>query len=257
MEKSRKVNKGFYLSFLVLPLCAFGPLEVRAEEIGGHIISRLEQKALATQSYKASFDLLMRIGGNEFTLTGVTLYKWPKMLRVEMSLRDQKELSQVLYLKDGAAWQYLPMVKVAFHRDEEALRKKFPDTYASQELLNIQDPFDLVESKTVKFLDEERTGKGTTYLFEGIPKQAIQHQGVLTPTLCRMRIAEQDGLLRDLVMYDATGREILKQHFWDIQQNLDLLEEEFVFKPEDVKLVEVTQETEKKMRLFLEKESPQ
>lgn len=226
-----------------------------AEDIGSHILARMEQKAIAVQSYKASFDLWMRVGENEFSLIGTTLFKWPKRLRVEMSLHDAKELSQVLYLKEGIVWQYLPLAKVAFHREEETLRKKFPDTFASQELLNIQEPFDLVESKTVKFLEEERVGGETTYLFEGIPKKAIQHQGMLTPALCRIRIAEKDGLLRDLVLYDSAGAEVVKQHFWDIQPNLELLDEEFIFKPEDVKLVEVTKQTEKKMMLLLKEES--
>lgn len=253
MEKLLKVisTAGPVLFFLLNPLWA------AAEDLGGHLLSRIEQKALAVQSYKAHFDLWMRVGGEEFSLTGTTLFKWPKMLRVEMALRDQKEIGQILYWKGKVVWQYLPSANVAFHREEETLRKRFPDSFASQDLLNIQDPFDLLEGKTIRFLEEERMDGETMYVFEGIPKRAIRHQGVLQPAVCRMWIADRDGLLRDLVMYDGAGREIVKQHFWEIQPNLELLEEEFVFKPEDVKLVEVTKETEKKMELLMrEEETP-
>ena len=253
MERCRRVNKA-----LLLPGIGFllgVSFAAAADDVGAHILSRMEGKAIAVQSYKASFDLWLYVGEDEFPLTGTTLFKWPKMLRVEMSLRDEEKLSQVLYMKDGVVWQYLPLAKVAFHRDEEALRKKFPEVFASQELLNIQDPFDLVEHQTLKFLEEERDKGETLYLFEGVPKKAVRHQGVLAPVLCRMRIAEKDGLLRDLFFYDKAGREILKQHFWDIQPNLELLDEEFIFKPEDVKLLEVTKQTEKKIMLFLKEES--
>ena len=233
----------------------FLPPLAAAEDIGSHIVSRIEQKALGVQSYKANFDLWLRAGGKEFFLTGVTLFKWPKMLRTEMSLRDSKELSQVIYWKGGIVWQYLPSARVAFRQQEEILRGKYPDAFASQDLINLQNPFDLIETKTLKFIDEERVDGKTMYLFEGVPKKAIRHQGVLTPALCRMRVADENGLLQDLILYDASGQEILKQHFWDIQPNLELLEEEFEFRPENVKLVEITQETEKKMRLML-KEDP-
>ncbi len=245
------------LSFLGASLVLLGLSHpVSAEDIGSHILSRIEKKALAVQSYKASFDLWMRVGENQFSLIGTTLFKWPKMLRTEMSLRDEKGLSQTLYLKGGISWQYLPVAKVAFHREEETLRKKFPDTFASQEFLNIQNPFDLVEQKTLKFLEEQIEFGEVFYLFEGVPKKAIRHQGVLSPAQCRLRIAEKDGLLRDLTLYDAAGTEVVKQHFWDIQPNLELLDEEFVFKPENVKLVEVTKQTEKKMLLILKEDSP-
>jgi len=231
------------------------PAPATAEDIGSHIVSRIEQKALGVQSYKANFDLWLRAGGEEFFLTGVTLFKWPKMLRTEMSLRGSKELSQVIYWKGGIVWQYLPSARIAFRQQEEILRGKYPDAFASQDLVNLQNPFDLIETKTLRFIDEERVDGKTMYLFEGVPKKAIRHQGVLTPALCRMRIADENGLLQDLVLYDASGQEVLKQHFWDIQPNLELLEEEFEFRPENAKLVEITQETEKKMRLML-KEDP-
>lgn len=245
------------LSFLGAGLYFLGLISpVAAEDIGNHILSRIEKKALAVQSYKASFDLWLRVGENHFSLIGTTLFKWPKMLRTEMSLRDEKALSQILYLKEGISWQYLPVAKVAFHREEATLREKFPDTFASQEFLNIQNPFDLVEQKTLKFLEEQNENGEVFYLFEGVPKKAIRYQGALSPVLCRMRIAEKDGLLRDLTFYDAKGTEIVKQHFWDIQPNLELLDEEFAFKPENVKLVEVTKQTEKKMLLILKEDSP-
>jgi len=224
----------------------------RGEDLRGHLLSRIEQRSLAVRSYKASFDLWIRAGGEEFELTGVTLFKWPKMLRVEMSLRDEKALSQILYWREGIVWQYLPSANVAFHREEETLRKKYPETFASQDLVNLQNPFDLVEGASIKFLGEESVEGESLYLFEGTPKKAIQHQGVLQPVLCRMQIADKDGLLRALLLYDASGREIVKQRFWDLQTNLELLDEEFMFKPENVKLVEVTKQTEKKMKLLLQ-----
>ena len=252
----RKVSKTLSLAATVIFLAtAFSP--VRAQDaFRDHILSRIEQKALMIHSYKANFDLWMRVGERELILSGSTLFRWPKMLRVEMVLQDQKELNQILYWKEGIVWQYIPSANVAFRRQEKVLREKFPESFASQDLLNLQNPFDLVESGTIRFLDEERVGGETTYLFEGIPKKAIQYQGLLNPALCRMRIADQDGLLRDLTMYDAEGVEIVKQHFWDIQTNLELLEEEFTFKPEDVRLVEVTKHTEKKMRLLLQETLP-
>ncbi|MFH1857535.1 MAG: hypothetical protein ABH845_01340 [Candidatus Omnitrophota bacterium] len=237
---------------LAAALIFLAPGTLRADSFRDHLLSRIEQKSLNVQSYKASFDLWVRAGEEEFSLVGTTLYKRPKMLRVEMVLRDEKGLNQVLYQKGGLVWQYLPSAKVAFRRQEDVLREKFPDAFASQDLLNIQNPFDLVESGTVKFIDEEQVSGETTYLFEGVPKKAIRYQGFLSPALCRMRVADQDGLLRDLVMYDGAGVEIMKQHFWDIQLNLELLEEEFDFRPEDVKLIEVTKHTIKKMELLMQ-----
>ena len=252
MERLRSLKSSLTASFFLIGLAfsaAYG------EDLRGHLLSRIEQKSLAVQSYKANFDLWIRAGEGEFMLTGVTLFKWPKMLRVEMSLRDEKTLSQVLYWREGVVWQYLPSANVAFHREEEELRKKYPETFASQDLLNIQNPFDLVESSSIKFIEEESVEGESLYLFEGVPKKAIQHQGVLQPVLCRMQIADKDGLLRTLVLYDAAGREVVKQRFWDIQINLELLDEEFMFKPENVKLVEVTKQTEKKMKLLLKEGS--
>jgi len=231
-------------------------LQLSYADLGDHILSRVEQKALNIRSYKTNFDLWMRIGEEEFSLVGTTLFKWPQMLRIEMMLQGQKELGQVLYQKEGIVWQYLPSAGIAFRRQESLLKKKFPKSFASQDLLNIQNPFEMVESESIQFLDEEQVGGETTYLFEGVPKKSIQHQGVMSPVFCRLRIAEKDGLLRDFMMYDASGVLLVKQHYWDIQANLEILDEEFVFQAEDVKLIEVTKRTEKMMELILE-ETPQ
>ena len=57
-------------------------------------------------------------------------------------------------------------------------------------------------------------------------------------------------------MYDENGQEIYRQRFWDIQINLELLDEEFEFRlPENVEVVEVTQETEKRLS-GMAKEAP-
>ncbi len=240
-----------------LLLIGFGLLCVSrafGEDFGDRILARVEQRSLFVRSYKANFDLWLKAGEDEFFMTGLALYKWPEMLRVEMSLRDQRELNQILYRKDGAVWQYIPSANIAFRRDEKKLREQFPDTFASQELVNLRNPFDLLEKETLRFLDEEHLGDKAMYLFEGVPKKAIRHQGLLSPALCRLRIAEEDGLLRDLVMYDDAGVEIVKQHFWDVQPNLEILDEEFLFRPQDVKLVEVTEQTVHKMELLLEEE---
>ena len=225
-----------------------------AEDIGKHMLSRIEQKAFLVHSYKANFDLWLRLEDKEVRLSGTLLYKWPKRLRTEMSLSEQKTLSQVIYWKDGMMWQYLPSAGTAFRQNEEALRQKFPDTFASQDLLNLQNPFDLIEPHSVKFVDEERENGKAVYLFEGVPKTAIRHQGVLQPVLCRMKVSEENGLLEEMVMRDKAGEEIMKQRFWDIQVNPELLDEEFIFNPEHVTLVEITKETEKKMALFLKEE---
>ncbi len=230
--------------------------DASAEELGAHILSRMEQKALLIHSYKANFDLWLHLEGKEMQLTGTILYKWPKMLRTEMVLREQGTLSQVIYWKDGLMWQYLPSARMAFRQNETVLREKFPDTFASQDLLNLQNPFDLVEPNTIRFLDEERKDGKTRYLFEAVPKRAIRQQGVLQPALCRMTLLEESGLLEEWALLDASGKELFRQRFWDIQKNPELLDDEFIFKPENVELVEVTKETEKKMALLLKETTP-
>lgn len=247
------MDKGLHFLFLSgILVTLLTPSSLYGEELGRHILSQIEKKSLFIQSYKAHFDLWMRVEGKEFSFTGTTLFKWPKRLRVEMALKDQEEIRQILYWDGEVVWQYLPSARIAFHRKEQFLREKFPKHFASQDLLNLQNPFDLVQSETIHFVDEERVNDETYYLFEGLPKKAIQYQGILNPALCRMRIAEKNGLLQDLEMYDGSGVVIVKQHFWDIQPNIELLEDEFKFKPEGIKLVEVTRHTENKMKLLLE-----
>jgi len=220
-----------------------------AAGITQHILSRIEELSLPVRSYKANYDLTLRLKGDEIRMKGILLYKWPEQIRNDMAVDDTRGLRQIIYWKNGILWQYLPDSKVAFRQEEAKLRGEYPDIFATQDLLNLRSPFDLVEIGSVRFLEEERgEGAEAFYLLEGIPKKALQAQGVLSPQLCRFRISSQDGLLRDFIMYDENGEEIYKQHIWELQANLDLLDEEFEFRlPEDVELVEVTQENEKRL----------
>lgn len=227
-------------------------------DLTGHMLARVEELSLGVRSYKAHYDLVLKVSDTELIMKGILLYKWPGWLRNEMTVDFSPSLSQVLYWKDGILWQYLPSSKVVFRQEEGRLRERYPEIFASQDLLSLRSPFDLVETGSIRFLEEEKgEGARTHYLFEGIPKKAIQAQGALSPKLCRFRVSTADGLLRDFIMYDASGQEIYKQRFWDIQVNLELLDEEFEFElPNDVEIVEVTKETDRRLDRLAKGASP-
>ena len=221
-----------------------------------HMLARVEALAVGVRSYKANYDLILRVDEKELKLKGMVLYKWPRQMRNEMTVEGPLGTQQIIYWKEGIVWQYLPSSKVAFRQQEARLREKFPEDFVSQDLLNLQNPFDLVETKTIHFIEEQQQEGEAVYLFEGIPKKAIQIQKALAPHLCRFWISTNDGLLRNFSMYDENGQEIYRQRFWDIQINLELLDEEFEFRlPENVEVVEVTQETEKRLS-GMAKEAP-
>lgn len=215
-------------------------------DITPHLLSRIEELSLGVRSYQANYDLLLRVDGKELKIKGALLYKWPRQMRNEMSLDASRGPTQIIYWKDGIVWQYFPQEKVAFRLQESKLREKFPNLFASQDLLNLQNPFEIVEKESILFMKEEGEGSEAAYLFEGIPKKAIQAQVKLSPKLCRFLISSSDGLLRDFSMYDENGQEIYRQHFWGIQMNLEVLEDELEFHlPENAQVIEATQETEK------------
>ena len=248
----------FRASLSVLMISHFFMTGMAEADVTKHVLARIEELSLGIRSYKASYDLILRLKEGEVRMEGFLLYKWPEQVRNEMSVDSPPGLSQIIYLQKGIFWQYLPSSKVAFRQKEEKLRQQFPEIFASQDLINLRSPFDLVETGSLRFLEEEREeGDNASYLFEGTPKKAIQAQGSLAPRLCRFRISSRDGLLRDFVMYDEGGQEIYNQHFWDVQVNLELLDEEFEFQlPDDAQVVEVTQQTEKRLQTLAQKGSP-
>ena len=254
----RSENK-FRTSLFVLVIFLFFFMAGTATaDVTKHVLARIEELSLGIRSYKANYDLILQLKEGEVKMKGSLLYKWPEQVRNEMSVDSTPGLGQIIYLQKGISWQYLPSSKVAFREQEERLRRQFPEIFASQDLINLRSPFDLVEAGSLRFLEEERgEGDEASYLFEGTPKKAIQIQGSLAPRLCRFRISNRDGLLRDFVMYDEGGQEIYKQHFWDVQVNLELLDEEFEFQlPDDVQIVEVTKQTKKRLEALAQKGSP-
>ena len=219
---------------------------IASADMTPHLLSRIEELSLGIRSYQANYDLTLRIDGKELQIKGALLYKWPHEMRNEMSLDAAQGPAQVIYWKDGIVWQYFPQEKVAFRQQEAKLREEFPDLFASQDLLNLQNPFEIVETKSVRFLKEEGEAEEAVYLFEGIPKKAIRSQAKLSPALCQFRISSSDGLLRGFSMYDDAGQEIYRQHFWGVQVNLEVLDEELEFRlPDNVQIIEVTQQTKK------------
>jgi len=218
-------------------------------EVTEHLVSRMEELSVGVHSYKAAYDLTLQMEKGPIRMKGLLLYKWPASLRNEMSVDGPLGLHQMIYWREGILWQYLPASKVAFRQEEAKLREQFPQLFASQELLNLRSPFEMAQPHSIQLIREEPAEGGEGYyLFEAVPKKAIQSQGVLSPQLCRFRISSQDGLLRDFLMYNAHGQEIYAQHFWDIQINLELLDEEFQFHlPDDVEVVDVTKKSKERL----------
>ena len=72
---------------------------VASADITPHLLSRIEELSLGIRSYKANYDLILRLEDKELRIKGMLLYKWPRKMRNEMTVEGPLGAGQVIYWK--------------------------------------------------------------------------------------------------------------------------------------------------------------
>lgn len=182
-------------------------------------------KTAGWSGYRANFVLeAAEEDGNLFVLRGTMLFKKPDQRRLEIQEENAPDLTQLLVSDGKTEWQYYPQEKTAY-------RIKNPPQPPGP-----HQPFSEAAEGSVKFLQAQ----GGLLQFEADPRPAAVEASPVPIKKLRLDIAEEDGILRQMVMLGENGETVLTQRFTDVEVNPSLPASQFRFTvPEGAKVTDV------------------
>ena len=214
-------------AFLLSP--AFAEESVSPEEA-----HRVQTQAESIRSYQTRFTLeAQEETGEPVTLEGTLLFEQPNRRRLELKEGPEQEPSQLLISDGTVEWQSYPAANTVY-------RARSPELAPGPHR-----PFSEVQPGSVRFLEKIESGRDKRVRFEAIPLPSVVEGSPVPIQTMRIEVAEQDGLVRELVLLDAQGEPVLTQRYLDLKVNVSIPEENFQFTPpEGFRVVDIDEEPE-------------
>ncbi len=180
----------------------------------------LQAKAAAVKSYQAKFILqAQEEGGEQVRLTGSILFQGPNQRRVELKEEGSQEIGQLLVSDGSEEWQYLKEANTVY-------RVKNPPQAPGPHRA-----FAEVKANTLRFVGDRPLGSESVYRFEGSPVAEVTEGAPVAIQTIRVDVGKADGLVRELTLLDAQGKEILSQRYQEVQVDVPVAQGTFSFAP--------------------------
>ena len=178
------------------------------------------QKAAALGSYRTKFLLEAKDEeGQTFRLKGTLIFQKPQQRRLEIYQADADQPSQVLVADGTVEWQYYPQDGVVYR----ALNPPPPP--------GPHRPFAEVQPGTLRFIGLVEEKGERRLRFEGEPLPSMKEGAPVSIRKMGIEVGEQDGLARKLELLDGEGKPVLSQNFIEIQINVAVEKNQFLFIP--------------------------
>ncbi len=240
------------VALAVLTTVAGGRLvAAEVEQPTDKLIAQLEAKAKPAQSVKADTKMSMSMMGQKVTMRGTLLFKKPRKSRMEMSMQmGSMKMDQIMISDGTTVWTYQPTLNMANKINLVKLQAETGLENAGQHNTgDIAKPFGGFDPKTIKPAGTEVLDGVKTYAFEGSPKTAELPQGFpFRPAKIKVWVGADDGQLRQMVMFDKDGKQMMSQTYDHVQLNVPAPDSQFEFAPP--KGVQVRDMTEGVIKMF-------
>ena len=228
----------------VIVLSAWGE-RLRAEEEPEEIVARLKSKAESVQSGRADLKMTMSMMGQKVSMSGTMLFQKPRRSRTEITMNlGALKLEQIVIADGTTVWTYQPTMKMVTRIDLQKLTAATGMEKAAQKNSDIAQPFQGLQSESIRLLrTEEKDGK-KVYVLEGTPDTSELPDFPFKPAKIQIWVGDESGLLQKMVMLDAQGNEMMSQIYENIEVNVDVPAEQFEFTPpEGVQVMDMTEGT--------------
>ncbi len=180
------------------------------------------RKAAALESYRAKFLLEAKEeDGQTFYLRGTLLYQKPQRRRLEIYQGDAEQPSQILVADGTVEWQHYPQSGTVYR----VLNPPPPP--------GPHRPFAEVQPGTLRFIQWVEEGGERRLRFEAEPLPSMKEGAPVSVRKLEIEVGERDGLARRLQLLDAQGQPVLTQNFTQVEVNLDLEQNQFLFVPQE------------------------
>ncbi len=177
-------------------------------------------KLSGVKGYQADFTMETKEeDGKVVKLAGKISFAMPNRRRLEIKQDDTGGLPQVIIADGKMEWHYDPNLK-------QVLRSPIP-----AELPGPHKPFGETQPGTVRFVEKTGEGEESVLRFEAVPAPVIAESSPVPIKLIRLDIGEQDGFLRQLVLLNDKGEEVLVQRYGNVKINEESPESDFSFTP--------------------------
>lgn len=176
-------------------------------------------KAASLKSYRTRFVIVAEEEGEPIHLEGRILFEAPNRRRIELKEGPSPELSQLLVSDGQAEWQFYPELATVYR------------SQTTPEAPGPHRPFNEVQEGTLRFIEERGEGSEAKYRFEATPLPAIVEGSPVAIDLLRIDVGKKDGLVRGMYLVDDKGQVILSQEYTEVEVDVPISKEEFIFVP--------------------------
>lgn len=193
------------------------------------MIAELDRKRERVQSYRASMTITMEMMGKPVTTNAAMLFKRPDRLKMETT--GSMPASQSISIFDGKMnWTHQPQINMVMKIDVERIKSEFPDFEVNN---NVFKPFQGLNKKNIRYIGSTSFNGEEVFLFEGDTGGMLSRSGFgeLEPAWVEVRVGAGDGLLRRMIQYRDTGKEMMTAEATIEAINPSIPDSTFVFTP--------------------------
>ena len=209
-------------SMLVLAWAIMGlaPLAFSEEAALPPEAQQAVERSAAIKSYRMELVLEAREeDGTPFRLEGKLLFQSPSRRRLEIREAGADSAPQFLVNDGKVEWQHYPQAGVVYRLTQP------PPTPGPHR------PFAEALPGTVRFVEKAGTKQEPLMRFEAQPLPASVEGSPVPVQKIRIDVGEKDGLVREMVLLDAQGGEVLAQRFTHVEVNVPTSDKDFAFTP--------------------------
>ena len=206
-------------------------------------LAEVEQRAAASERYRAEFTLTVVEQGQATILAGQILYQRPDKRRIEFNnIPGVEDVAQVIVSDGTSEWQYFPRRRIV-QKTEWARLQSAGIPAEALAVRGPHQPFVDVRRETIRYVGIRKDQEPAVYLFEAEPSAPLVAEAPFEPGKFRVEVAPEDGLVRRLTMTDAEGREVLRQEYTKIERDAAIGADAFSFTiPDGVEVVDITED---------------
>lgn len=211
---------------------AMGFTTAAAEEVGlPKEAQDLLAKADALESYRGRFILeANEEAGEPVRLTGTILFQRPNRRRLEIHEGDSAEIAQLMVCDGQVEWQH-------YAKGNTVYRTKGPE-----ESQGPHRPFAEIKPETLRFVQQMGKAPQELLRFVADPLPSVVEGSPVPIKTLRVDVGKRDGLVRELVLLDTQGREVLSQRYSQVEVNIPIPEGTFAFTPpEGAQIVDLSE----------------
>ncbi len=187
----------------------------------------LQKKAAKIRACTARTLMAVQVEGQRIEIRGKGAFRSPGEVRLEKTLPGN--VRQTLVFSGGLLWVYDDEERIA-SRINAARVFKATGQEADGDQADPLRPFRGLQWKTIRYVGDETLDGEIHRLFEATPNvPLLQAQLPAELKKARIYLHPDDGLLRLIRFYDASGNEVLSQEFGAVVANPELDPSRFEF----------------------------